>query len=250
MGSKLHFSSSHHSQTDGQTEVVNWSLRNLMRSLVREHPKQWDLTLAQAEFAFNSSVNRITGDSVNKGNFLELLHWLARHSENIGHVVLKNAPKNSKITCSSIQKNIVSAAATEVEKAIAKEIGGDFFFILVDESCGVSCKEQMSLVLSFVNNEGVVIERFVGIKQVNDTSALSLKSAIYSMLLGHGLSPCIIRGQGFDGASNMSGAFNGMKTLIMRESESAHVIHCFAHQLQLALVFVAKNHCSINEFFQ
>ncbi|XP_071688156.1 uncharacterized protein [Rutidosis leptorrhynchoides] len=113
-------------------------------------------------------------DSVNKGNFLELLHWLARHTENIGHVVLKNAPKNSQMTCSSIQKDIVHAAATEVEKAIAKETGDEFFFVLVDKSRDVSCKEQMSLVLCFVNNEGVVVERFVGIKQVNDTSALSL----------------------------------------------------------------------------
>ncbi|XP_071707423.1 uncharacterized protein [Rutidosis leptorrhynchoides] len=152
--------------------------------------------------------------------------------------------------CSSIQKDIVRATAVEVEKAIAKEIGNEFFAILVDESRDVSCKEQMSLVLRFVNNEGVVVERFIGIKQVSDTSALSLKSAIYSMLLGQGLSPCSIRGQGYDGASNMSGAFNGLKTLIMKESQSAHFIHCFAHQLQLALVFVAKNHCSINDFFE
>ncbi|XP_071715238.1 uncharacterized protein [Rutidosis leptorrhynchoides] len=189
-------------------------------------------------------------DSINKGNFLELLHWLAGQCDKIGPVVLKKAPKNSQMKCSSIQKCIVRAAATEVEKAIVKEIGDEFFAILVDESRDVSCKEQMSLVLRFVNNEGVVVERFIGIKQVNDTSALSLKSTIYSMLLGQGLSPRSIRGQGYDGANNMSGAFNGLKTLIMKESKSAHFIHCFAHQLQLALVFVAKNHSSINDFFE
>ena len=35
----------------------------------------------------------------------------------------------------------------------------------------------------------------------------------------------------------------------MKEVKSAHYIHCFAHQLQLALVFVAKNHPNINDFF-
>ncbi|GJX32198.1 RNA-directed DNA polymerase [Tanacetum coccineum] len=60
LGSKLQFSSSHHPQTDGQTEVVNRSLRNLLRSLIGDNAKQWDLILPQVEFAYNRSVNRTT----------------------------------------------------------------------------------------------------------------------------------------------------------------------------------------------
>jgi hypothetical protein len=59
----LKFSSSHHPQTDGQTEVVNRSLGNLLRCLVGDKPTGWDLILPQAEFAYNNSVNRSTGKS-------------------------------------------------------------------------------------------------------------------------------------------------------------------------------------------
>ncbi|GJX86205.1 RNA-directed DNA polymerase [Tanacetum coccineum] len=61
LGTKLQFSSSHHPQINGQTEVVNRRLGNLLRSLVGETPRQWNLVLPQAEFAYNRSQNRTTG---------------------------------------------------------------------------------------------------------------------------------------------------------------------------------------------
>ena len=56
-------------------------------------------------------------------------------------------------------------------------------------------------------------------------------------------------GQGYDGASNMQGDINGLKTLILKENKSAFYVHCFAHQLQLTLIAIAKNHINIAEFF-
>ena len=63
LDTKLSFSSAYHPHTDGQTEVVNKSLGNLLRSLAGEHPKQWDQNLAHAEYAYNYSPNRSTWQS-------------------------------------------------------------------------------------------------------------------------------------------------------------------------------------------
>ena len=61
LGTDLAFISVYHPQTDGQTEVVNRSLGDLLRSLVTEHHISWDQILPQAEFAYNDSVNRSIG---------------------------------------------------------------------------------------------------------------------------------------------------------------------------------------------
>jgi hypothetical protein len=47
----------------------------------------------------------------------------------------------------------------------------------------------------------------------------------------------------------MRGEYNGLKSLILKENCSAFYIHCFAHQLQLALVTLAKKHTEIASFF-
>jgi len=58
-----------------------------------------------------------------------------------------------------------------------------------------------------------------------------------------------IRGQCYDGDSNMKGHIKGLKTLIMQESPSAYYIHCFSHQLQLVLIAVAKGNNDCVWFF-
>lgn len=188
-------------------------------------------------------------ESNNKGNFKELLKFLADHNEEIRKVVLDNAPGNHKLSSNKIQKDIASAYALETTKAIVEDIGDGYFSIMVDECRDASCKEQMALVLRYVNKEGYVIERFLGIIHVTDTCSLSLKEALESLLATHELSMSRIRGQGYDGASNMRGEFNGLKSLVLNDNKSAFYVHCFAHQLQLVLVAVAKNHVDIALLF-
>ena len=63
LGISLLFSTSYHPQTDGQIEVTNRSLGNMLWSYVGKNVKQWDLILPQIEFAYNRSMYRTVGKS-------------------------------------------------------------------------------------------------------------------------------------------------------------------------------------------
>ncbi|XP_070665151.1 uncharacterized protein [Malus domestica] len=173
----------------------------------------------------------------------------AHNNDKVREVVMENAPGNLKLLAPSIQKEIVNSCALETLDAIMDGLKDRFFSILVDEARDVSVKEQMAMVLRYVDDNGHVIERFVGIQHVTDTTSSSLKDAIDTLFSHYGLSISKLRGQGYDGASNMRGELSGLKTKILREQPCAYYVHCFAHQLQLALVAVAKNNIDIASFF-
>ena len=85
-------------------------------------------------------------------------------------------------------------------------------------------------------------ERFLGITHVNNIAEVTLKIAIEEVFNKHSLNINRLRGQGYDGASNRRGELNRQKTLILKDNHFAYYVHCFAHQLQLTSIAVAKNH--------
>ncbi|XP_059453923.1 uncharacterized protein LOC132184317 [Corylus avellana] len=107
----------------------------------------------------------------------------------------------------------------KIAEAIHDEIGDAKFCILVDEARDESMKEQMAIVLRFVDKDGFVREPFFGLVH------------------------------GYDGASNMRGGWNGLQALVSNDCPYAYYIHCFAHRLQLALVAASKEVIPIHQFF-
>ncbi|XP_044348017.1 zinc finger MYM-type protein 1 [Triticum aestivum] len=107
----------------------------------------------------------------------------------------------------------------------------------------------MTVVIRFVDKPGFTRERFLDIVHVSDTSSTTLKEKLSSVLAQHGLVVNNIRGQGYDGASNMRGEWNGLQAKFMEECPYAYYIHYFAHQLQLALVAASKEVADVHTFF-
>jgi hypothetical protein len=188
-------------------------------------------------------------ESSNRGNFIELLKFLAGNSEEVNKYILDNAPGNCTLTSPDIKKQIIHCCAIETRNKIIEELGDEPYAILADESSDISLKEQVALCLCYVDKLRRPCEHFIGVVHVDDTTYLSLKDAIEALLVSHGLTMTQIRGQGYDGAINMKGDIKGVKTLLMQEYPSAYYIHCFAHQLQLVLVAVTKENTDCKSFF-
>jgi len=119
--------------------------------------------------------------------------------------VLTNAPRNAKYTSPQFQKEILHIFATKVRDVIRKEIGDAKFCILVDEDRDESKSEQITIILRFVDKDGFIRERFFHIVHVKDTTALTLKKKICDVLSCNDLKIQNIRGQGYDGGSNIHG---------------------------------------------
>ncbi|MCO5553453.1 hypothetical protein L7F22_006974 [Adiantum nelumboides] len=63
LGTKLNFSSAYHPQTDGQSEIANSIVLDLLKSYVQEvaQSNQWEKYLPLVEYAYNNTIHTSTG---------------------------------------------------------------------------------------------------------------------------------------------------------------------------------------------
>jgi hypothetical protein len=69
LDTQLHFSSTCHPQTDGQTERVNQILEDMLRAYALQYGRSWDKSLPYAEFSYNNNYQ----ESLNMAPF-EMLY--------------------------------------------------------------------------------------------------------------------------------------------------------------------------------
>jgi hypothetical protein len=179
-----------------------------------------------------------------------MLELLASYNEQVGAFVLDNAPQNAKYTSHQIQKEILHVFARNVQSSIRHEIGDARFCLIVDETQDESRREQMALVVRFVNRSRFIREQFLDIVHVKDTTASTLKKEISFVLSHHNIDVQNIKGQGYASDSNMRGEWNGLQALFINDYPYAYYVHCLAHQLQLALIAAAREIYDVHTFFQ
>ncbi|XP_060846366.1 zinc finger MYM-type protein 1-like [Rhopalosiphum padi] len=192
--------------------------------------------LGKQELAFRG--HREHDESLNKGNYLELLDLLAQEEH-----LLKDHFLSSSIfkgTSKIIQNDLIESVTTILNSKIFKEIQtANYISIQADETTDVSCRSQMSIIFRYVIEEKIV-ERFIGFFDVSsDKTGSGLADVILSVIKKWDLGNKIIA-QTYDGASVMSGTKNGVQSLIKNIYSNVLFIHCYAHQLNLVLLYGAK----------
>ena len=195
--------------------------------------------------------HRESSDSLNRGNFLEILMLVANHDDIVKRQLVDN-PKNATYVSPSIQNALLNVMGCIIRKKVASAVqSATYFSILADETKDLSKQEQLTIVLRYVDVHSCIIhESFLSYVHAKSLTASSLSSYILSILSEYGLDTKWIVSQGYDGASIMSGKLTGVQQRIKDVAPQATYVHCQAHCLNLVLVDCAKNVPEADEFFQ
>ena len=100
-----------------------------------------------------------------------------------------------------------------------------FFSVMADECSDVANKEQLAIVIRYVNEDDEICEDFVEFVEFeNRITGLELAEKIKSALQDkYGLDMINLRGQCYDGAGNMSGVRNGLAARVTHVVKSCDI---------------------------
>ncbi|CAG2241502.1 unnamed protein product [Mytilus edulis] len=107
----------------------------------------------------------------------------------------------------------------------------------------------MALCIRYVDRTATVFEDFIGFIEMEKVDAESIATAIVNYVQECGLNMDNLRGQGYDGASVMSGNISGVKARIQQIQPKAYYHHCRAHVLNLVVATSCKALPEIRNLF-
>lgn len=177
-----------------------------------------------------------------KGNFKDLVERIASHSPVLSsHISLIKfkGRKELSFVSSDKQNQLISSVAEHISNKIQLEIlAAKLFSISIDSTFDTSRKEQISFIVRYANdNSGNVYECLIAIKESDKTTGEVLFKTFEEIMIREGFEwKTNLIGQSYDGASNMSGKYNGLQAHIKEKNNHATFIWCHVHRLNLVVV--------------
>ena len=105
--------------------------------------------------------------------------------------------------------------------------------LIADETSDVCNQEQVSICIRYCINTLQSDKIFFGFCETCKTDSSTLFCLIKDGLIRLGLDISRLRGQGYDGGSNMAGKINGLQQKMLKENPKALYFHCIGHHLNL-----------------
>lgn len=174
------------------------------------------------------------------GKFRALLRFRANSGDIILREHLTNCAKNAMYTSPSIQNEILTASASVIHKKLINKIQtAEIWTMLADGTNDNTATEQVSICARYLDldekNDFIIREDFLCFVPIYDQTAENLTTVILNAFtnLGLDLNNCI--GQGYDGASTMSGHVTGVRTRVSSKYPLIKYVHCMSHRLNLAI---------------
>ena len=180
--------------------------------------------------------------TINPGNFQALLDYRIDGGDITLQKHFETAPKNATYRSKTIQNEIIACCKKYLQGVLVEEIKqAKFFSVLADEASDSSNKEQLSLVIRFIDSTtGDIREEFMEFIVCESISGEALADAIKESFKQLGLDINFLRGQSYDGAGNMAGARSGVSSRILQDHPKALYFHCASHRLNLVIAASCK----------
>lgn len=216
------------------------------------------LTLATSNLSFRG--HRETEFSKNKGNFLSIITLISKYDPILEKLLSMPAGKGTaNYLSNTIQNEIITLLANTILEQIILSINqSPFFSVIMDTTQDISKIDQLSQVIRYVsiildfdgNPKTLQInESFIGFVEILDQSGVGLEESIINCITKNNLNLSKLRGQGYDGAANMSGVYSGVQARLKSKQKLATYIHCASHNLNLVLNDAMNSSTEVKNFF-
>ena len=189
-----------------------------------------------------------TSDSDNPGVFRSILDLVCEHDSSLKlHL---ESGKAFKGTSKTIQNDILESILKVCKNQIKQEVAqSKYLAVMCDDTTDVSEKTQMVIIIRYELN-GKIFERFWSFFNPQNQTAKELSDILLKeieKLIGNSTTKLIA--QCYDGAATLSGARNGVQSIVKRFYPHAYFIHCYAHKLNLILQKATSVNKNVKVFF-
>jgi hypothetical protein len=147
--------------------------------------------------------------SHSSGLFLKLFEYTLK-KDKVLRDAYKTISSNAKYTSHDIHNDIIQIMTDLVTQTIVDEVGDAKFTIKVDGARDPTGRENISIVIRYVNDEsGEIKERLLCLATSEKFGASDLADVIFEQIQSRGLDVKNILSQCYDGAAVMSGCTEG-----------------------------------------